>query len=553
MIDSVILKIPFKNCIIEDKYLFENFDSFIYSQTDRQINWNPTPDDCRILYFPKVSIVRHFDKETQSIRMFLTIVCSIPKLLFGNNLHEIDPEIHSPYFIALKLSARLKLKGIIIEAKYIEYAMVVQIHYSKNIYLDKCSTVSNVINTISKCNFDNKLKSQKRDYENQGQSISFSAKSYRITAYDKQLEMKSIYKKLKDGPMKDMYEKILENNKNSQIFRFEVQLTKKTIIKARVLDYYTSGADKEYKEKFAQELKMKYSTEYGLFHNLCNPKFSKWILNLYWNKVKSCINLPKTENDLKRIVDKILQDKNQFKTGKLLANIGSVYLICIYGTKTLREISAKKCREVNKLLEEIKLNSYYKANSFDKISEDLKTFQPIKPTIDEFEAQNKCEEAACYLKSGTQINQELQDRFNYIYKDKPEQNPFNNLVKSKQNENLEDDEIEDNFEDEIDDDEDIINEEDFDTIYNKKYEEDYQNLLQEDCDTKAFQFDKDIHYKYEPQKRDIFIKTTKKDVQKRKEFNKNLEQKLSSQLKPEPKKELVEDDDYDSKLSDYVS
>lgn len=213
----------------------------------------------------------------------------------------------------------------------------------------------------------------------------------------------------------------------------------------------------------------------------------------------------------------------------------------IYRTKALREISAKKCREVEKLLEEIKLNSYYKANSFDKISEDLKTFQPIKPTIDEFEAQNKCEEASCYLKSGAQINQELQDRFNYVYKDKPEQNPFNNLVKSKQNEDLENDEIEDNFEDEIDDedydDEDIVNEEDFDTIYNKKYEEDYQNLLQEEQDIKAFQFDKDIHYKYEPPKRDVFIKTTAKDVQKRKEFNKNLEQKLISQLKPEPKKE----------------
>ena len=115
MIDSVTLKISFKNCIIEDKYLFENFDSFIYSQTDRQINWNPTPDDCRILYFPKVSIVRQFDQEVRAIRMFLTIVCSIPKLLFGNNLHEVDPEKHHSHFIAQKLSSRLKLKGIIID------------------------------------------------------------------------------------------------------------------------------------------------------------------------------------------------------------------------------------------------------------------------------------------------------------------------------------------------------------------------------------------------------------------------------------------------------
>lgn len=191
-----------------------------------------------------------------------------------------------------------------------------------------------------------------------------------------------------------------------------------------------------YEEKCKKDLKMKFSTEYCLFYELCNPKFSKWILNLYWNKIKNSANLPKTDNDLKCIIDKIIRDKNQCKTGKLLSNIGSIYLLHFYGSKILREVSAKKCRDAEKLLEEIKINSYYKANTFDKISEDLKTFQPIKQTIDEFESYNKCEESSCYLKSGDQIYQETKDRFNYVYKNKPEQNPFNNLVKSKQYKDL---------------------------------------------------------------------------------------------------------------------
>ena len=377
--------------------------------------------------------------------------------------------------------------------------------------------------------------------------------------------------------MKDLYDKILENNKNSQILRFEVQLNKKRMIKARMLDYYLClGYDKE---TITQKLKSQYSTEYGLFHNLCNPRFSKWILNLYWNKVKSCINLPKTENDLKRIIDKILQDKNQFKTGKLLANIGAIYLICIYGTKVLREISAKKCREIEKLLEEIKLNSYYKTNPFDKVSEDLKTFQSIKPAINELEEQIKCEEASCYLKSGAQVYQELKDRFEHVYRDKPEENPFKDLVKTdiKQLNNKElDNDTEDNFDDENEDSEedDIINENDFEVVfdeeyqlktenlnkgitevvieddeleeasinqsdfeimYNKKHKLEIQNLNQQMDEIRRFEFDEDIHYKYEPPKRDFFVKTTSMDVKKRKEFNKNLEQKLISQLKPKPK------------------
>lgn len=84
------------------------------------------------MYFPEVKLLE-IVKTGHGIRPYLYITFSAPKLVFGNNFNELEDR-HLKW-VCVHLAYRLRLMGIIVDAKVLQKAEVHKIHYSKNFIL----------------------------------------------------------------------------------------------------------------------------------------------------------------------------------------------------------------------------------------------------------------------------------------------------------------------------------------------------------------------------------------------------------------------------------
>ena len=138
-------------------------------------------------YYPNLTATLRWDKGYQ---LFLKIQFSAPKLLYGNNLDEVEDKDFDKIVAVLK--DKLSEMGIKLFTLQLKNAPVSIVHYSKNISLPNHYTASMVIKNLEKLDVTKKLELNHRHFKNQGHALYFDCGSYQIVIYDKLKDMNNL-------------------------------------------------------------------------------------------------------------------------------------------------------------------------------------------------------------------------------------------------------------------------------------------------------------------------------------------------------------------------
>lgn len=234
MIDTVIISIP--------KSVVKN----VSNPSSSSLGWdqqsktsyyakfvkNPSKRDLESgLYFPRLTGINR--NVNGKLDAFIKIEFSIPKLLYLNNLDEVSDKDFNLVISTLK--DRLLRMGIAVPEKYLKYASVMAVHYSKNILLTDGYTSQFILSELSKIDIRKSFDFSKTKFTNDGQSIYAYTIAHSFVIYDKIADLKKDEKRAIDKD-KTFYQRTLfdslEKKELYEVLRFEIRMSKKQKLNA---------------------------------------------------------------------------------------------------------------------------------------------------------------------------------------------------------------------------------------------------------------------------------------------------------------------------------
>ncbi len=263
MLDTVILQIPIGYPAIIDhsqftpstKGILDNPASF-YKYTN-----NPKKADRESgIYKPRLTVIK------RGSRIYLKAEFSVPKLLFGNNLDEIE---ETDFDKAVNnLRKVIEEMGVRLWTLEIEKAEVLGFHPSKNILLTKGYTSSFAIKELSKINLNQKLDLERVSFRNDGETLHLYSNRHSLVLYDKINDLNKPAKRAIDKDQTksqlDLFEYIKKEKRNPEVLKLEVRLS--------------------YKTKMIEVLEKVGFAYSPLFKNIFRKDLCQKIIRLYWNK-----------------------------------------------------------------------------------------------------------------------------------------------------------------------------------------------------------------------------------------------------------------------------
>ncbi len=223
MLDTIILETPVEfRAIIEPskfKPSTRNIETFMGWLPCKN---NPTADDReRDIYKPKLTAMR------RGITIILKIEFSAPKILWKNNLDEIEEKDFNAMVIGLQ--SKVRDMGVILQIPQIENAKVIGFHPSKNIVLTNKYTSSFALRELYKINLSQKLDFTRAGFRNEGEEIQFYSKIYSVVFYDKINDFLKPKARAtdKDQPIyqRDLFEFIKKEKRGLEVLRIEIRLS----------------------------------------------------------------------------------------------------------------------------------------------------------------------------------------------------------------------------------------------------------------------------------------------------------------------------------------
>jgi len=231
MIDTVILKIP-------NEHLSGYFDQHFGGRwilNSRNSNYekyivNPNYSKSRIgVYTPRLTFFKRRVLSPTSLVSFLKIEFSVPKLLFGNNLEEVEDS--DVYRIIELLREYLADLNISVDGKHLASASVAAAHFSKNIIITDGYTATGIIKELAKVNLNKKFDFNKTDFRNNGTSLQCYTAAHSLVFYDKIADLAQDKRRAIDKDQSPNRLSILSKIKQKQSFpeilRIEVRLSQK--------------------------------------------------------------------------------------------------------------------------------------------------------------------------------------------------------------------------------------------------------------------------------------------------------------------------------------
>ena len=366
MIDTVVMKIPFNKCIITDFNQFGSeqkvtnlLNSFINAEP---IPNNPKPWHNKIGYFPRITLIKSYKIDGSYV--YFKIECSVPKILFDNNIYEYSEEYF--YLFLWVLQDKLWRMGLWIEIRNIENAYISRIDFSKNIILpNNCHSFIRYVNKIP---LDSRLEKTETSYSNKGCGSKQYSDDFQISIYDKRLEFnKALYSGDKEHH--------LENNKYQQKLDAKIRHNRKNILKFEI-SFFKKRKLKELCESLSIDV-----GEYRL-HNLLKPNVSKVILQHYAHKIISSIRKLNLDSiDEMTMLDRIQKAYPNAENNKILRLFSQNILLSKYGTELFQHRFEYKSDELCKLRQELdKINSA-ENSSFSSIMQNIHS---VEDCLEEF-------------------------------------------------------------------------------------------------------------------------------------------------------------------------
>jgi len=234
MIDTVILTIPRKDYKILDPHRFQPSANFIEkSFLVKGVN-NPTAKEkADGIYRPRLTIMSKPTNLNQLADIPLRIEFSVPKLLFNNNLDEVENKNFNDVCDTLRF--RMKTMGVETTTNAIKQAKVSSLHVSKNILL-KEYTARHVIGELGKVIVNKRTDIEATRFKNSGTAVYFHTNSHQFVLYDKVADLNRQQGRAVDKDQTQMQFEIfnrLQTSKNDyEILRLEARLVKPQKLKS---------------------------------------------------------------------------------------------------------------------------------------------------------------------------------------------------------------------------------------------------------------------------------------------------------------------------------
>lgn len=371
MLDTIILQLEPGKFYISDYSKFGTTKELMFNcrlPFSRWVN-NPTAfDKTNKIYKPRLTAIK------RGRRYVLKIEFSAPKLIFGNNVEELEDTDFE--LVAKTLKERMQDMGVMIWTKHIEEADVLTFHPSKNIELKSGYTASLAIKELNKLDLSKRFDLDEKNYRNNGEVLQFYTRSHAFVIYDKMNDLvkpqkRAIDKEQTAGQL-SIFNFIKERDSRFQLLRLEVRLIAKRKIN-EIMGKIGYSANPKFKDIFRKEV-------------------CKKIMLLYWsNFYTDNMFVLSTKSNPLEILQLILMKYPRMKIIKIIQLTG-LYLLCRdeAGMKGFRQIinsyKPKTNWQVVKkdiafLQDEIFSNSLW---GFVKdIKEQLNTFKSIKIRVEQ--------------------------------------------------------------------------------------------------------------------------------------------------------------------------
>lgn len=262
MLDTIILQFEPNQYHITNYSNFGTTKELVEKTSSGFYKWhnNPTSQDKKIgIYKPRLTLIK------RGFRKVLKIEFSAPKLIFGNNIDELEEKNYDE--VVKKLQERLKEMGVLAWTKHIENAEVLSFHPSKNIPLSNGYTSSLAISELKKIGLSKRFDFDEKNFRNTGEVLQFYTRSHSFAIYDKINDLSKPKNRAIDKEQTkqqlSIFDYIKENRLHFELLRFEIRLSVKQKMNA-ILIKLNYPANPKFKDIFKKEL-------------------CKKIVNLYWN------------------------------------------------------------------------------------------------------------------------------------------------------------------------------------------------------------------------------------------------------------------------------
>lgn len=227
MIDTVTLKIEAVNYnnSEQSRWQVNNKDLFTYCDVEKTYGknwhrWNKADKTKPQGYFPHVEIWNYNLKYCSTYALYVRF--SIPKLLYGNNLFEVQDQQFNEACTVLR--DKLATMGVTVSLVAIQQAEVLQVHYGKNIACYGVP-VSLILKRLATAKLPvGRMDVQKVSYRNSDQ-VTFHSKIREVCFYDKYQEL------LQDVCARKKLTWLFSRPDLKNLLRMEVRLNKKEAFK----------------------------------------------------------------------------------------------------------------------------------------------------------------------------------------------------------------------------------------------------------------------------------------------------------------------------------
>lgn len=243
MIDTVKILIPLNKVKItkperfgSEKQVEDLYNSRCYGNKTMKHTNVATAKEKKQGYFPRTSIETNAFMINDSFAN-LSIECSLPKILFNNNVEELkDCDFDN---VINKLQEKLVILGYELSNEAIKDSYVQRVDFSKNFIIE--SNPRFFIDSLKKIAIDSRLGATATDYQRCGTGMRFYTKLYHITVYDKVSEIEKSLKYSDNRSLtednysqRDAMRRLKDNKLN--IIRYEVSLRRRKIRKLPIED-----------------------------------------------------------------------------------------------------------------------------------------------------------------------------------------------------------------------------------------------------------------------------------------------------------------------------
>ncbi|MBM3281330.1 MAG: hypothetical protein FJY91_01075 [Candidatus Harrisonbacteria bacterium] len=317
------------------------------------------------IYQVRLTLIKRPTKRGSEIP--LKIEFSVPKMIYGNNVEEVEEKDFDTVIKALHKS--VQDMGALVSIDDLKKATVSVFHPSKNVILSEGYTSGFIINEINKIDATKKMDLNKDSFRNNGQSIQFYTNSHSLVVYDKIQDLRKPEKRAMDKDQNSiqgsLFDLLIDKKNKAEILRIEVRLAKKVKMNS-ILNELGYAKNPTFQDIFKKDLCQK-------------------VVNNYWNEfiVSKNLFLFDFEENPQKILERVFRNRPKTK-GKQ-----SVYLIGLWalskkgirGARAVleRHIDGRTWYRMAKdllFLDQISIKSYH--GWVKQIQEQLEDYKPYK-------------------------------------------------------------------------------------------------------------------------------------------------------------------------------